>query len=119
MKYLMLIKHAENYRQDEVPQALFDAMGVFVTDKLKSGVILDTAGLKPTRDGFRVRLEGGRVGVTDGPFVETKEVVGGYAMVEAASRAQAQAVATAFMELHRVHWPAFTGECEVRPLEDM
>jgi len=119
MKYLMLIKHHENFSREDVPQALFDAMEVFVTEKLKSGVILDTAGLKPTRDGFRVRLDDGRVTVTDGPFVETKEVVGGYAMVEAGSRAQARDVATAFMELHRIHWPAFDGECEVRPLEAM
>jgi hypothetical protein len=55
----------------------------------------------------------------DGPFAETREVVGGYALVEAKSRKEALDLATRFMELHRVHWPAFEGECEVRPLEDM
>jgi len=119
MKYLMLIKHAENFRREDVPQALMDAMGEFVTANLERGTILDTAGLQPTRDGFRVRLDGGRLAVTDGPFVETKEVVGGYAMVQAPSRAEALQLATAFMELHRVHWPSFDGECEVRPLEEM
>ncbi len=119
MKYMMLIKHAEGHRIEDVPPSLFEAMGTFVQEGLKSGVLLDTAGLKPTRDGLRVRLEGGKLVVTDGPFVETKEVVGGYAIVEAASREQAQQIATGFMELHRVHWPAFVGECEVRPFEDM
>ena len=57
--------------------------------------------------------------VTDGPFTEAKEVVGGYALVEVKSKEEALQVARQFMELHLVHWPAFEGECEVRPLEDM
>ena len=57
--------------------------------------------------------------VIDGPFVETKEVVGGYALVEAKSYEEAMALATRFMDLHRIHWPKFEGECEVRPLEAM
>lgn len=119
MKYLMLIKHAESYRNETIPQALMDAMGEFVGESMKSGVLKDTAGLKSTAEGFRVRSRGNRLSVTDGPFTETKEVVGGYAMIEVPSREEALEVARQFMELHRVHWPAFDGECEVRPLEDM
>ena len=119
MKFLMLIKHPESYRTQQIPQALMDAVGEFVTESMKSGVVKDTAGLKPTAEGFRVRSSGGQLKVTDGPFSETKEVVGGYAMVEVASRADALQFARRFMDLHRVHWPAFQGECEVRPLEDM
>lgn len=119
MKFLMLIKHSENYRTEGIPQALMDAMGEFVTANLKSGVLLDTAGLTPTADGFRVRLAGGKLGVTDGPFTETKEVIGGYALVQAKSREEALDLARNFMDLHRIHWPAFEGECEVRRLEDM
>jgi hypothetical protein len=119
MKYLMLIKHSESHRSEPIPQALMDAMGEFVTESFKSGVLKDTAGLKPTADGFRVRLSKKQLKVTDGPFTESKEVVGGYAIAEIASREEAEKFATRFMELHRVHWPAFEGECEVRPLEDM
>jgi hypothetical protein len=119
MKFLMLIKHAEDFKREDVPAQMFEAMGEFVTANLKNGVILDTAGLLPTRDGFRVRLNSGLLTVTDGPFVETKEVVGGYALVEATSRDHALHVAREFMEIHRVHFPAFAGECEVRPLENM
>jgi hypothetical protein len=119
MKYLMLIKHAESYRNEPIPQGLMDAMGRFVEEGFKSGVLKDTAGLKPTTDGFRVRSSGNKLAVTDGPFTEAKEVVGGYALVEVPSRGEALKVARQFMELHRVHWPAFDGECEVRPLEDM
>jgi len=119
MKYLMLIKHPETFQREDVPQAMFDAMGNFVTAAMKSGAMLDTAGLQPTKDGFRVRLGGGTIVVTDGPFTETKEVIGGYALVEAKSREEALGFARQFMELHRIHFPAFEGECEVRPLESM
>jgi hypothetical protein len=119
MKCLMLIKHSESYRAESIPQALMDAMGDFVAEGLRSGVLKDTAGLKSTAEGFRVRLSGHQLKVTDGPFTESKEVVGGYALVEVASKEEALQVGRQFMELHRVHWPAFDGECEVRPLEDM
>ena len=119
MKYLMLIKHAEAAPGTPVPQGLMDAMGEFVQKGFASGMLKDTAGLKPTAEGYRIRSAGGRLQATDGPFSEAKEVVGGYALVEAATPAQAREMATQFMELHRVHWPVFECECEVRPLEDM
>jgi hypothetical protein len=115
----MLIKHSESSRNEAIPSALLDAMGQFVGEGLKSGVLKDTAGLKPTAEGFRVRSSRKRLTVTDGPFSETKEVVGGYALIEVASKEEAMKMARQFMELHRQHWPAFECECEVRPLEDM
>jgi hypothetical protein len=119
MKYLMLIKHSESYRNESIPQALMDAMGEFVAQGFKSGVLKDTAGLKPTSEGFRVRSSKNKLKLTDGPFTEAKEVVGGYAMIEVGSAEEAREVARQFMELHRAHWPAFEGECEARQLEDM
>jgi hypothetical protein len=118
MKYLMLIKGSERYRSQPIPKGLEDAMGEFVAQGFKSGVLKDTAGLKGTAEGFRVRSSGGKLTVTDGPFTEAKEVIGGYALVEVTSPEEARRVAGDFMELHRVHWPAFEGECEARPLED-
>ena len=119
MKFLMLIKHSESYRGEPIPQALMDAMGEFVTEGFKSGILKDTAGLKATAEGFRVRSGGNQLKVTDGPFTESKEIVGGYALVEARTYDEAMSLATRFMDLHRIHWPAFQGECEVRPLENM
>lgn len=119
MKYLMMIKHAEHPADAKVPEALMAAMGEFVQKGFSSGVLKDTAGLKPTAKGYRIRSSGGKLQTVDGPFTETKEVVGGYAMVETATEAQAREIATEFMELHRLHWPEFECECEVRPLEDM
>jgi hypothetical protein len=119
MKYLMLIKHDEKYRSQPIPQGLLDAMGPFVEAKMKSGVITDTAGLKPSAEAFRVRSSGGKLKTTDGPFAETKELVGGYAIAELKSRKEALDLANQFMELHRIHWPEFEADCEVRPVEDM
>jgi hypothetical protein len=118
MKCMMFIKHAESTAPLDVPKALNDAMGVFIEASMKSGILKDTAGLKRTAEGFRVRSRGGKLSVTDGPFTEAKEVVGGYAVVEVPSREKALEVAREFMELHRRHWPSFECECEVRPLDE-
>ena len=118
MKYMMFIKHSESLRNEEIPKGLMDAMGEFVTTSMKNGTLIDTAGLKPTSEASRVRLSGGKIRITDGPFTESKEVVGGYALVNAKSRAEALKIAKDFMDLHLKHWPTFEGECEVRPLED-
>jgi hypothetical protein len=118
MKYLMLIKHAESFRDEPMPPEFMDVVGTWVTDSMRSGVIKETAGLKPTSEGVRIRTRGGKLHVTDGPFTEAKEIIGGYAMIEAPSKDEAVAFAEKFMDMHRVHWPAFEGECEVRELEN-
>lgn len=118
MKYLMLIKHSETYRSQQIPQGLMDAMGKFVDESFKSGILKDTAGLKPTKDAFKVSLAKGQLMLTDGPFAESKEIVGGYALMELPSDEEARKIANQFMELHRTHWPTFDGECEVRPVEE-
>src|SRR5262245_30844738 len=118
MRYMMFIKHTEDYRNKQIPASLFEAMGEFVDAGMKSGAIIDTAGLKPTSDGTRVSLRGRKITVIDGPFTESKEVVGGYALMEMKSRDEALEYARKFMDLHLQHWPEFEGECEVRPLED-
>ena len=119
MKYLSFIRHSESYRNTQPPAALMQAMGKFVEEGFKSGVLKDTAGLKSSADGLRIRQTGGKLLVTDGPFTEAKELVGGYALVEVKSKEEARQVARQFMEIHLTHWPEFEGECEVRPLEDM
>ena len=118
MKFLMMIKHTESYRNEEIPKALMEAMGEFVGESMKRGILKDTAGLKPTSEGFRIRLQKGHLKVSDGPFTEAKEVIGGYALVEVPSKEEALEVARQFMDLHRVHWPSFEGESEVRQLEE-
>ena len=118
MRYMMFIKHTEDYRNVEVPPSLYEDMGKFIEETTKSGNFVGGAGLQPLSAGARVRLQGGKITMTDGPFAEAKEVVGGYAIIDAKSRDEALALARRFMELHQKHWPTFEGECEVRPFEE-
>jgi hypothetical protein len=118
MKYLTFIRHPESYRASPPPAALMEAMGKFVERSLADGTLVDTGGLLPSKDGVRLRLAKGKLTVTDGPFTEAKEVIGGWAILKAESKADAIRIATEFMELHRKHWPEFEGEAEVRPMFD-
>ena len=118
MKYLTFIRHSESYRASPPPPALMDAMGKFIQKSLKDGTLVETGGLLPTKDGARVRLANGTITVTDGPFSESKEVIGGWAILKCDTKADAIRVATEFMELHRKHWPGVEGESEVRPMFD-
>ena len=119
MKFMMLIKHPRDYDIRNVPPALFGPMGEFVGENMKNGTIIDGAGLEPLTKATRLHIADGKIKVTDGPFSEAKEVVGGYALCETRTREEAIAIATKFMDLHRIYWPDFDGEAEVRPLEDM
>ena len=117
MRYMMFIKHTEDYRGKTIPPGLIEAMGEFIGENTKSGRFIDGAGLKSSHKGKKVQLRGGKLRVVDGPFTETKELIGGYAIVEVQSEQEALELATQFMELHRIHWPEFEGESELRPFE--
>jgi hypothetical protein len=118
MKYMSFIRHSESFRTSGPPAALMEAMGKYVERSFKDGTVVDTGGLLPSREGFRVRLSGGKLTTTDGPFSESKEVIGGWAILNANSKEEALKIATEFMELHRKYWPEFEGESEVRPMFD-
>lgn len=117
MRYMMFIKHSEDYRGKPIPPGLIEAMGEFIGEYSKQGKFVDGAGLKSSHKGKKVQLRDGKLNVIDGPFTETKELVGGYAIVDVGSDEEALDIATRFMELHRIHWPEFEGESELRPLE--
>jgi hypothetical protein len=95
-----------------------EAMGKFIQKCVKDGTLVDTGGLMPSKDGVRVRLAAGKITVTDGPFTESKEIIGGWAIIKADSKEEAVRVAREFMDLHRQYWPEFEGESEVRPMFD-
>lgn len=117
MRYMMFIKHTEDYRGKPIPPGLIEAMGEFIGENTKKGKFIDGAGLKSSHKGKRVQLRDGQLRVIDGPFLESKELVGGYAIVNVDSDEEALEMATKFMELHRIHWPEFEGESELRPIE--
>jgi hypothetical protein len=114
---MMLIKHTDDYRGLTIPPGLMEAMGEFIGEQSKQGKFIDGAGLQSTHKGKKIRLHDGKLNVIDGPFTESKELVGGYAIFEVSSEDEALDVATKFMDMHRVHWPAFEGECEMRPFQ--
>jgi hypothetical protein len=118
MKFLMFIKHAETNPRQQPPKGLMDAMEKFVGDSFAKGILKDTGGLVPAHASTYIQSKGGKVTVKDGPFAESKEVVGGYAMVETKTREEALELARQFMELHRVHWPEFECVSEVRQVEE-
>jgi hypothetical protein len=115
MRFMMIvIKSAE--KSDRPPKELMEAIGKLSEEAVKAGTMLGSGGLAPTATGARVRLSGGQLTVTDGPFTEAKEVVGGYAQFELKSKEEAVAGALHFMELHKKHWPGWEGETEIRQM---
>ena len=118
MRYMMFIKHTQDYGNVQAPASLYVEMGRFIEEATRSGNFVGGAGLQPTSAGTRVKHKGGKITVLDGPFTESKEIIGGYAIIDAKSRDEALGLARRFMELHQKHWPAFEGECEMRPLEE-
>ena len=116
MRFMMIVKHGE--QQGPPPKQLMDAIAKLAEEAAKAGTMLGSGGLGPTALGARVRLSGGQVTVTDGPFTEAKEVVGGYAQFELKSKEEAVKSAITFMELHKKHWPGWEGETEVRQMFD-
>jgi hypothetical protein len=94
--------------------ALMEAMGKLAEREIKAGRMIDNGGLMPLQQGARISIAGGKLGVTDGPFVEAKEVIGGYAIFELRDKAEALAMAKEFMQLHLDHLPGWEGTCELR-----
>ena len=117
MKYLSFVRSSEKYRDLNPPAAMMEAMGKLIEKFTKEGALVDTGGLAPSRAGFRMRLANGKLTTTDGPFSESKEIIGGWAILKAESKDEILRLTTEFMDLHRQYWPDFEGECEVRPIE--
>jgi hypothetical protein len=114
MRFLSMIRVSETTGQVPSEQLMAD-MGRLIEEMTANGTLLDTAGLLPTAHGARVRLRQGELSVTDGPFTETKEVIGGYAIIQAGSLDEAVALAKRFLRVHGDGWEL---ECEVRQIED-
>jgi hypothetical protein len=94
--------------------ALMEAMGKLADREIKAGRMIDSGGLMPVSTGAQVRIADGKLSVIDGPFVETKEMIGGYAIFELRDKEEAVAAAREFMQLHLEHMPGWDGTCEVR-----
>ena len=114
MRFLSMIRITEN--SGMVPsERLISDMGKLMEEMTGAGVLLSTAGLRPTSEGVRVRLSRGKLSTVDGPFAETKEVIGGFAILEAQSRREAIELTKRFLLVHGDEWDI---ECEVRQLDE-
>lgn len=117
MRYMYLIT-TEKEIQDPPPPRLIEEMGKLMARRIAEGSLIDTAGLKPVAHAHRIALKQGKLSVFDGPFAESKEVIGGYAMFKFDTREQAIEAAMEFMELHRLHAPGWEFTCEMREIND-
>ncbi|MDN0195177.1 YciI family protein [Streptomyces sp. S.PNR 29] len=113
-RFLSLVRVDESTSPAQGPSPeLMQRMGELIEEITKAGVMLDTAGLHPTSQGTRVHWDGKEVSVTDGPFTETKEVIGGYALMQCKDKAEALEWAKRFV---KVHEEEFSLTCEVREI---
>lgn len=116
MRFMIMVKSAETTTPP--PMALMEAIGKLGFEASQAGVMVEVGGLMPTALGAKVRVSGGRLSVTDGPFSESKEVIGGYAVYDLASKEEALTWTRRFLQLHIDHWPGWEGESEIRQVID-
>jgi hypothetical protein len=115
MRYMFLTSGAETGLVP--PQRMIDEIEKLTEREMTAGRMIARGGLAPTAmGGARLESRRGKLKLTDGPFAETKEVLGGFAIFEFATREEALASLQSFMELHREHWPEWEGVCEMRPM---
>lgn len=119
MRYMMMVLGDAEYEAGkQASEELQARMAEYIGEMAAKGIFIDGAGLLPSRHGFRATLKGGEVTMVDGPFTESKEIVGGYAIVEVESEEQAREITREFLALHNDTGVA-EGTCIIRRMEDM
>jgi hypothetical protein len=116
MRYMSMVKMAEDVGPP--PAALVEAMGTAMQEAFADGSMIDAGGLHPTAQSTELRLRAGRITTSDGPYAEAKEVVGGYAIIEARSEEEALEGARRVLEIHKEFWPGWEGSVEVRRIAE-
>ncbi len=111
MRYLVVLKARQP--ASPPPPELMEAIAKLGGEATRSGALLDTAGLAPSAEGARVELAEGKLSVTDGPFVEAKEMIS-YALYQVRSKEEAVEWTSRFMKAHRDLWAGWDGEAEIR-----
>ena len=113
MRFMFIVK--SSHAASPTPE-LMEAMHKLADREIKAGRMLDNGGLMPLATGAQVRIVDGELSVVDGPFVEAKEMIGGYAIFELAGKEEALASAREFMQLHKDMMPGWDGVCELRAI---
>ena len=118
MRYMMRFKANADYEAGRPPSpALITAMGALTEEMMRAGVVESSGGLLPSAMGTRLAYTQGRRAVIDGPFAETKELIGGFAIVNATSREHAVELANRVVDIHVAAGVA-DFEMEIRPMFD-
>ena len=116
MKFMSMVKGCEGTAPS--PE-LMAAIGALAQEMAQKGVLVEMGGLRPTASGTRMRLKRGRITVTDGPFTESKEVVGGYAVFDVGSKQEMVELARRFMQVHAdILGEDHVLELEIRQMEE-
>jgi hypothetical protein len=120
MRFMMIVKADKSYEAGAPPTPeLMVAIGKLSDEMIKAGVLLDMGGLLPSSKGARINVKQGKLTVTDGPFIEAKELIGGYAILQVKSREEAIERGRRFMQVHAdVLGPSYDGELEIRQMPD-
>jgi hypothetical protein len=113
VKFMFLI---HSVSEGPPSQALLEAMHQMAAQEVAAGRMIYDGGLAPASLGMQLRLKSGKVVVLDGPFTETKEMLGGFAIFELPDMAAAEASARDFLALHQRYAPAWEGVCEIREI---
>jgi hypothetical protein len=118
MRFMMMIKATKDSEAGIPPSpALMAGMGKLTAEMMKAGVVLASDGLQPSSKGTRIRYAGGKRTVIDGPFTEVKELIGGYAILQAKSKQEAIELANRCVDVH-IDAGITEFEMEIRPLFD-
>jgi hypothetical protein len=117
MRYMIIVKATPDSEAGKSPpEELFAAMAGYHEALAKAGALLEASGLHPTSKGFRIRYDGAKRTVVDGPFAETKELIAGYTVIKVGSREEAVEWARRFPNPHGEGTPC---EIEVRRLFEL
>jgi hypothetical protein len=117
-RYLTFVKMDESMPAGPPPPALYEAIGKLGDDATKDGTMVLTGGLYPSSAGALVHLADGKIEVVDGPFAESKELIGGFAMFELRNKEEAVEQARRFLQIHADYWPGCAATVEVRQIAD-
>ena len=118
MRFMAIVKPGKDYEAGRPPSpGLMAAMGKLNEESTRAGIFVTGGGLLPSSQGHRLSMTGGKVTVTDGPFTETKEVIGGFAILNYATHEEAIAGARRVMQIHAEHGITEL-EMELRPMMD-
>jgi hypothetical protein len=120
MRFMMIIKCTKDSEAGNPPDPrMMAAVMKHSEEAMKAGILVSTGGLLPSSKGAKIQVANGKANVIDGPFAETKELVGGFAILNADSKEDAIRMGREFMQIHiDILGPSYTGEMEIRQMWD-